>query len=48
MRLKLDARGRAILRRLPSVNVYSAAELLLLAGLAVQAARLVWTIVTPV
>ncbi|HEU0067185.1 MAG TPA: type II secretion system protein N [Sphingomonas sp.] len=48
MRLKLDARGRAMLRRLPSVNVYSAAELLLMAGLAVQAARLVWTIVTPV
>ncbi len=48
MRLKLDARGRAILRRLPAINVYSAAELLLLAGLAVQAARLVWTIVTPV
>jgi general secretion pathway protein C len=48
MRLKLDARGRAILRRLPRVNVYSATELLLLAGLAVQAARLLWTIVTPV
>ncbi|HEX8486280.1 type II secretion system protein N [Sphingomonas sp.] len=48
MRLKLDARSRAILRRLPAVNVYSAAELLLLAGLAVQAARLVWAILTPV
>lgn len=48
MRLKLDARGRAILRRLPTVNVYSAAELALLAGLAVQAARLVWAVLTPV
>lgn len=48
MRLKLDARGRAMLRRLPRVNVYSAAELALLAGLAVQAARLVWTVLTPV
>jgi general secretion pathway protein C len=48
MRLKLDARGRRLLRRLPTVNVYSLAELLLLAGLAVQTARLVWTIITPV
>lgn len=48
MRLRLDARGRRLLARLPVVNVYSAAELLLLAGLAVQAARLVWTVVTPV
>ena len=48
MRLKLDARGRRLLARLPVVNVYSVAELLLLAGLAAQAARLVWAIVTPV
>lgn len=48
MRLRLDARGRRLLARLPVVTVYSAAELLLLAGLAVQAARLIWTIVTPV
>lgn len=48
MRLKFDARARAILRRLPVVNIYSAAELLLLAGLAVQCARLTWVIVTPV
>ena len=48
MRLKLDARGRRLLARLPTVNVYSAAELLLLAGLATQAARLVWAVVTPV
>lgn len=48
MRLKFDARARAILRRLPVVNVYSFAELLLLAGLAAQCARLVWTVATPV
>ena len=48
MRLKLDARTRRILRRLPVVNVYSLAELVLIAGLATQGARLVWTILTPV
>lgn len=48
MRLKFDARARRILRRLPVVNVYSVAELLLLAGLAAQGARLVWTVLTPV
>ena len=48
MRLNLDARTRAILRRLPVVNVYSVAELALLALLAVQCARLTWTIATPV
>lgn len=48
MRLTFDARARAILRRLPVVNAYSLVELLLLAALAVQCARLVWTVVTPV
>jgi general secretion pathway protein C len=48
MRLKFDARARAILRRLPVVNVYSAVELALLAGLALQCARLTWVILTPV
>lgn len=48
MRLTFDARARAILRRLPVVNVYSAAELLLLGGLAVQSARLLWVILTPI
>ena len=48
MRLKLDARTRRILRRLPVVSVYSLAELLLIAGLATQSARLLWTLVTPV
>lgn len=48
MRLKLDARARRMLRHLPVVNVYTVAELLLLAGLAVQGGRLVWTVLTPV
>jgi general secretion pathway protein C len=48
MRLKFDARARAILRRLPVVNVYSVAELALLGVLAVQCARLWWVLVTPV
>ena len=48
MRLVLDARARALLRRLPRTNVYTALELLLLAGLAVQCARLFWVLVTPV
>lgn len=48
MRLVLDPRARALLRRLPRVTVYSAAELALIALLAVQCARLVWAVVTPV
>ena len=48
MRLQLDARARRWLRRLPVVNLYSAAELALMAVLAGQAARLVWAIATPV
>lgn len=48
MRLKFDARARAILRRVPVVNIYSAVELMLLAGLAVQCARLMWVVVSPV
>ena len=48
MRLKFDARTRRLFRRLPVVNVYSVAELALLAGLAVQTARFVWTLATPV
>ena len=48
MRLKLDARARRLLRRLPVVNVYSMAELALMAGLAVQSARLLWVLATPV
>lgn len=48
MRLVLDARARRWVRRLPAVNVYSAAELGLLGLLAIQAARLVWAVATPV
>lgn len=48
MQLKLDARARRLLARLPVVNVYSLAELVLITGLAVQVARLFWTVVTPV
>ncbi|MDB5712208.1 MAG: type secretory protein PulC [Sphingomonas bacterium] len=47
MRLVLDARARAWLRRFPRTNIYSLAEILLLALLAVQCARLVWLVVTP-
>ncbi|KQM63686.1 type II secretory protein PulC [Sphingomonas sp. Leaf17] len=48
MRLKVDARARRMVRRLPVINIYSFAELVLLAGLATQAARLLWAIATPV
>jgi general secretion pathway protein C len=48
MRLQLDARARRWLRRLPVVNVYSLGEIVLLALLAVQVARLVWTLAAPV
>lgn len=48
MRLMMDARARRILRRLPRVNVYSVAELALMALVATQGARLVWAVVTPV
>lgn len=48
MRLNFDARAKAILRRVPVVNVYSLAELLLIGALATQCARLMWTVVTPV
>jgi general secretion pathway protein C len=48
MRLKLDPRARRLIGRLPVVNVYSIAELALMAGLAVQVARLIWVVVTPI
>src|SRR3569623_1162978 len=47
MRLVLDARARAWLKRFPRTNLYSLAEIVLLAVLAVQCARLVWLVVTP-
>ena len=48
MRLALDPRARRLLRRLPHTTIYSALELVLLTLLAVQCARLLWTLVTPV
>lgn len=48
MRLNPSPRLRALLRRMPALNLYSAGELLLLAVLAIQCARLLWAIVTPV
>jgi general secretion pathway protein C len=48
MRLFMDGRARRLLRRLPVVNLYSVAELLLLALLAMQVARLIWALATPV
>ena len=48
MRLEFDARARRILRMIPRSSVYTALELTLLAAVAVQGARLVWTVVTPV
>lgn len=48
MRLEFDARAQRLLQLLPRANVYTAIELVLLCALAIQGARLVWTVVTPV
>ena len=48
MRLALDPRAARLLRRVPRTSPYSVAEILLLSLLAVQCARLFWTLVTPV
>ena len=48
MRLVMDGRARRLLGRVPVVNLYSTAELLLLAALAAAVARLVWVVLTPV
>lgn len=48
MRLEIDSRARALLRRVPLVRVYSLVELALMALLAWQVARLIWVVVTPV
>ncbi len=47
MRFGLDARAHRLLRRVPRTSVYSLLELLLLSLLAVQGARLMWAVVTP-
>ncbi|HEX8641738.1 MAG TPA: type II secretion system protein N [Allosphingosinicella sp.] len=44
----MNPRALRLLGRLPRPTVYSALELALLALIAIQAARLVWTLVTPV
>ena len=48
MRRALDPRARRLLLRVPRANVYTLLELALLSLLALQCARLFWTIVTPV
>jgi general secretion pathway protein C len=48
MRISLDPRAQRLLRRVSRTNIYTGLELLLLSLLALQCARLVWTIVTPV
>jgi general secretion pathway protein C len=48
MRLRTHPRAERLFRRLPRFTALSALELLLLALIAVQGARLVWTLITPV
>lgn len=48
MRIALDPRAKRLLRRLPRTSAYGVVELLLLLVLAVQCARLLWAVVTPV
>jgi general secretion pathway protein C len=47
MALALNPRADRLLKRLPRFTVYSALELLLLALIAVQCARLFWALLTP-
>lgn len=47
MRLRTHPGAERLLGRLPRPTVYSSAELVLLALIAVQAARLVWTVAAP-
>jgi len=47
MRLAIDPRRWRLLRRLPRSSLFSLVQLVLLAFLAVQCARLFWAIVTP-
>ncbi|OYW21466.1 MULTISPECIES: type II secretion system protein N [unclassified Sphingomonas] len=48
MRLEVNARARRLIEMLPQRTIYGALELALLALLAVQVARLIWSVVTPV
>lgn len=47
MRLAIDPRSWRLFRRLPRTSLLSVTELLLLALLAVQCARLIWALLTP-
>lgn len=47
MRLAIDPRSWRLFRRLPRTSLFSIGELLLLALLALQCARLVWALLTP-
>lgn len=48
MRISLDSRAQRLLRRVSRTNIYTGLELLLLTLLAIQCARLAWTMITPV
>ncbi|MEM8695344.1 MAG: type II secretion system protein N [Pseudomonadota bacterium] len=48
MRLSLDTRAQRLLRRLPRTSWFTLLEIVLISILAVQCARLVWAIATPV
>jgi general secretion pathway protein C len=48
MRIALDPRTRRLLARMPRTNALTLIELVLLSLLALQCARLVWTLLTPV
>jgi len=48
MQLSLDRRAQRLLRRLPRYTVYNVAEVVLIGLLALQSARLLFAIVTPV
>lgn len=48
MRLALDPRAARLLRRLPRSFPYAIAEIVLIALIAVQAARLIWVVIAPV
>jgi general secretion pathway protein C len=48
MRVTLSPAALRLVRRIPKTTVYSGLEILFLCLLAVQCARLVWTVVTPV
>lgn len=47
LRVAIQARSVRLLNRLPRLTAYGWAELLLIAAIAVQAARLTWILVTP-